>query len=141
MSLYDLFETDEKLIREGAPITFPANKDGTIPTFYCKRMSSSYQAYNAAIARIFEKYDDELKAAGDDVPQELDDKIMTEVLIDYALVGWENVRDRKGQSFEFSKQIAAALFNDLPELARVLRTRASALATYKVKKREEDAKN
>jgi hypothetical protein len=69
------------------------------------------------------------------------EKFLVEAFVDTVLIGWENVKDKKGKNLEFSKENAVKLLSDLPELFADLREKAMNAANFLLGDIEDDLKN
>lgn len=91
--------TAPKLEREGAPLTFPANADGTVPTMYIARSFAESAKYRKA----YEKHVKDFRAqidAGTIKPED-DMRIMANVFADVnmdtnTVRAWEHIRLPEG---------------------------------------------
>jgi len=82
--------TNRKLEKEGIPVTFTPNADGTIPTLFIARTYRESAIYRKAFERISAPYKEELDAQT--ISEEDDAFIMTSVFAEVSVKGWENVR-------------------------------------------------
>lgn len=140
MSLYKAFATSSSRETEGTPIYFPANDDGTKPTFYLAHAASTNPAFVAAIERLQKK----LKMVIDlDMLSAKDaDPAMREVFLDCLLKGWENVRapgkvggegvPGEETELEYSRDNAEKLFDDLPSLYFTLMAECRKLSNFRL---------
>lgn len=139
MSLYKNWSTDSKLEAEGVEIPFDANDDGTIPTFIVSRMSDSNIEYTKALRRATDPYKRQIDLKT--LSPELDAQIFREVFCSTIVRGWSNIQDGDGNVIPYSKAAAIKLFTDLPDLYKELQVQASAMATFRAKVLEDEAKN
>lgn len=134
MSLYARYETSNKLSIKGAPVKFPANEDGSFPTFFIARAHSSNQLFAKACKSNYEK----------GIPNMSEEELLEAnlaIFLDANLIGWENILDRKGKVLPFSKENAKTLLTDLPEVFEKLQREASELSNYLKSAEEKAVKN
>lgn len=146
MSLSSQYKTNQTKAIEGVAITFPANEDGTIPTFYVARMNDSNPQYAARLAAVTKPFKRQIDAGT--LPNEKAKELTKEVFLSTVLKGWENVKasdvtgniDDEGYA-GFTKAGAAMLMNNLPDLYSELVTEASGIARFLADELESEAKN
>lgn len=68
-------------------------------------------------------------------------KLYAEIYADSIIIGWKNVRDRKGKVIPYNRENVIKLLLDLPELFRDIEARANSFANFRKEDMEEDAKN
>lgn len=133
-NIYEMFETDDQLEASGVWIDY-----GKAGSFLVGRMGGA----NTKFAQVFEAKMRPYRRQLDNktLPLDVAEKVLRESFIEACLMGWENVKDRKGKAIKFSKAAADKLFQDLPDLFTDLHTQASQMANFKVEEVEEDAGN
>lgn len=152
MSLSKIFKTDSQAEQKGVPLTFPANDDGTIPTFYIARMHRSNPKYQRALESATKPYKRELQLGT--LPDEKAQQLTRSIFIKALLTGWENIpmSDVTGEAVDtledgstvyapFTEANAEALFANLPELYSDLNVFAQNRQNFIEVEREADAKN
>jgi len=82
--------TNRKLEKEGIPVEFTPNADGTIPTLFVARTFRESAIYRKVFERISKPYKDELDAQS--ISEDDDLFIMTSVFAEVSVKGWKNVR-------------------------------------------------
>lgn len=138
-SLFERFEIDPKKADEGISITYPPNKDGSIPTFIVLHRGPGNQRYRAALEREQQQYRRLMDLnILDDATNLL---IMQRVFCSTVLKGWSNVQNRDGTSISFSETNALALFKKLPDLYYDLAKESGELSAFLLGAQENDAKN
>ncbi len=146
MSLSQQFKSDDKKIEQGVPVTYAANKDGTVPTFYISRSSNANKDYQKELRRAFKPHERaiQLKQMKDDQAGDL----LREVFAKSVLRNWANVAkcdvtgnpEDEGYS-EFNKENAVKLFTNLPDLFEDLQAQANDASLFRDDTLEENAKN
>lgn len=141
MSLYKQYKTDETKTNEGVAIKLheAENEDGTIPTFYLARMSSTNKAYQKAMEAKTRPYRRQIELGT--MSEETAIKINVDVFCETILKGWENVNNEHGQPLPFSKQIAVKLMTDLPDVLDRLTAEAKNIENFRAAALEDEAKN
>lgn len=147
MSLAKLFKTDTTLEQKGSPITFTANDDGTIPTFYVARMGASNVRYKKELEAATRPYRREMQLGT--LPENKAKEIARKLFIDTILTGWENISvedagmtpTTENEKLPFTKENANAVFDYLPELYAELQAAAQNMANFMEAQRETEVKN
>lgn len=139
MSLFKLFGTNKSLEEEGIEVTYPANEDGTVPTFIVARMGKTNKAYSRELQRAMKPYRQQIKY--DTLSNEQAEEVLLGVFIKSVLKGWRNVQNEKGKDVEYTYENAKKLFTQLPDLYEELQERAQSMATFRIEEREDVAKN
>ncbi|MFQ1018073.1 hypothetical protein [Gilliamella sp. BG7] len=139
MSLFEQFETDKTKEKDGVPVEYVANADGTIPTFYIARIGGANSKYSLLIKKLTKQYKRQIQL--DALPEEKLIEISIRAFSEGALRGWDNIQDRKGKNIPFSIENACDLFKQLPDLFADLVSQANDIDLYKSVQIEEDIKN
>lgn len=138
-SIFRLFSFSDKLMVDGAPVLFPKNNDGTVPTFYVGRLHQSNPAWMAATEREQAKYTGRIRAGKMDGKDWA--KITKEVFINCILRKWENFYDEAGVTIPFNEENARKYMELLPELYDHLSSFAATDENYRKEALEQDAGN
>lgn len=140
MSLYEAYETDPQLEKDGVHLEVGTNKNGEIATIRMRRAGGANQQF----AKVFEFKSKPYRRLMD-IPGALDPKvqerIMREVYAESVVVGWENIEDRDGNPLPFSKENVVKLFTDLPDLFRTVVRESQGIALFRKEVREVEAGN
>lgn len=146
MSLSSQYKTDENKEVNGVAVTFPANEDGSIPTFYVARMSEANPQYAARSAFLMKPYARQI--ANSTLPDAKQREITKDAFLTTVLKGWQNVQlaDVTGVKSDtgfadFTKANASALMTRLPAVYLELLQEATSLARFLQEELEEEAKN
>lgn len=139
MSLFEQFETDKTKEKDGVPIEYAANTDGTIPTFYIARIGGANSKYSLLIKKLTKQYKRQIQF--DNLPEERIIDISIRAFAEGALRGWDNIQDREGKQIVFSVENAIALFKALPDLFSDLLSQANDIELFKSAQLEKDIKN
>jgi len=146
MSLTKAYKTDDKKEIEGAEIKMPPNDDGSVPTFIVARTSQSNERYTKALERIMRPHQALVRTK--QLKNKQANDLLRQAFVEGALNSWQNVMlaDVTGvetdEGFaDFSKENAAKLFDNLPELYAYLQECAADISVYKAAVSEESAKN
>lgn len=146
MSLRRVYKTDSAKETGGIPVHMAPNDDGSIPTFYVARSSRANPKYLAALERILKPHRPAI--ARNALPVGMSEKLMRQVFIEGALIGWDNVLssdvngnpDSEGFA-QFNETNAETLFDGLPELFAELESKASDMSNFKAEQLEADSGN
>jgi hypothetical protein len=140
MSLYDTYETDPQLEKDGVHLEVGTNSKGEIVTIRVRRAGGSNQQF----AKVFEFKSKPYRRLMD-IPGALDPKVqerlMREVYAEAIVAGWENVEDRQGKPLPFTKDNVIQLFTDLPDLFRTVVRESQGMAMYRKEVRDAEAGN
>lgn len=145
MSLSSLFKTDAQKEVKGIEIVYPANEDGSIPTFIVSRMSQSNPRYSKALEEAVRPHR-HLQRTGQ-LSADISTKIVAQAFVNGCLLGWKNVKfgdivgGHNKEDAPFNADNALKLFQRLPDLFADLQEQASQLASFRDAELEEDAKN
>lgn len=139
MSLFDTFGTSTTKEQQGVRVEYPANKDGTTPTFYIARASKGNKEWAKAFERATRPYKQAIRLKT--ITPEQWEKVGRQVFFDAILKGWENVQDRKGANIEYTRQNAEQLMQELPDLYYDLDERSTDMDLFKAEELEADSGN
>lgn len=138
-SLFNKFKTNKDKDLGGVPVTFDANSDKTIPTFYIRRMGAGNTVYDSELARIVKPYQQQIQKGtlSEQESRNLNDKVFVRGI----LAGWENVYDENDKPIVFNEANALKLLSDLPLLYEELRSVAGNVSRFQDEVLEETLKN
>jgi hypothetical protein len=148
MSLFDQFETDPKLEREGILLDYGQNKHlpadpatGQRPSIMIRvaRAGGSNDAFNKRIEILSKKHRRAIQNDALDAATLRD--ITKQAVVDTVILGWENVTDKDRQPLPFSRDNALKLFSHLPDLYMDIQEQAAKAALFRFAVREDDLKN
>lgn len=139
MSLFEQFETDRNKEKDGVPVTYGANKDGTIPTFYLARMGGVNSKYSMLIKKLTKQYKRQIQL--DSLPEDKVIEISMQAFVGGVLRGWENIQGRDNKIIPFTSDNAIKLLTKLPDLFNDLIAQASDIDLFKTVELEKDIKN
>lgn len=139
MSIFEQFETNKQAEKEGVAISYGANSDGTVPTFFVSRMSRTNKKYLQALERNTKPHRRAIEL--ETIKPDQAESINMQVFVDAILLGWENIKGKDGEAIQFSKEAAKALFEKLPDLYDDLNEKAKKASTFRDEQKEEEAKN
>jgi len=137
--LYRQFKTNKDKDLGGVPVTFSANEDGTIPTFFLRRMGSGNSLYDAELARITKPFATEIQKGTLSNEQS---KNLTDTLFVRAIIaGWEHVQDEEGKEIKYNEANALNLITQLPLLYDELKAAATNVSKFQDEAKEAILKN
>ena len=140
MSLYEAYETDPKLEKEGVHIEVGTTKKGEVATIRVRRAGGANQMFSKVFEQKSKPYRRLLEIPGAIDPA-IQEKLMREVYADSIVVGWENIEDRQGNPIPFSKENVIKLFAELPELFKRVVRESQDMAVYRTEVREAESGN
>ena len=137
MSLYSLFEMDQNAETDGFLLNL---QDGDLTvSFLIARAGGSNKKYTNRFQALMRPH--QHAAQSGKMDEEVAKAILTKVMAETLILGWENVNDRNGDPIEFSVEECTKLLNDLPELRDMIWEQANRAANFIAVEREENAKN
>ena len=139
MSLYKQFKTNMMKEQEGVRVEYGPNEDGSIPTFFLRRMHKSNRAYSKALEVATRPHRRAIEL--ETLDSKLAERIFLDVFVSTILCGWDNVYNEEGQPLPFSKENAVNLLESLPELYDDLQEKARKVSLFMADNLEEDGKN
>lgn len=139
MNLFQQFQTDPKLEKEGVVLEYGLNSKEKMIGIRVARAGGANTAFS-------KRMEAEVKPLRRQIALELLDlaqinKITRKVFAETVVLGWENVEDADGNDLAFSKEACQELFDKLPALFADLQEQASNIAVFRLHIREADAKN
>ena len=132
MDLTEL-ETDESLEVEGVWVDLN-DKDGT--QLLVGRVGSS--VFNSALRAKMKPFRNLIQR--DKLPMETQEKLLTEVMAEYTLLGWKNLK-HAGKQVKFSKAKALELLTGIKDFRELVTEIANSMETFRKEELEEDSKN
>lgn len=139
MGLYDTYETDQNVEKDGVLLDFGKNSHDQSTMIRIRRAGGA----NTKFAKVFEQKTKPVRrimeAGGLDTATS--DRIMREVYAEAVVLGWEGVEDRDGNPIEYSKEAVVKLFTDLPDLFREVVKSSQEIALFRKNVREAELGN
>lgn len=142
-SLRRSFSTDEKKNEDGTWIDIIVNDDESVCRMRVRRMGESnkdFMSGNVAIQKKMRRGG----ARSSKAVQQLEIRLLRELVVDTVLVDWENVEniiDDSSPYMPFTRANAIALFEELPELLDTITSEAVNRENFLKEQAEETAKN
>ena len=122
-NIYEIFETDEDLEREGVWIDFGYGQ------FRIAYIGGANQGFGREFAEKMKPYL-KLEERGEMDPK-IARQIQIECYVNHVVKDWKGVIGRDDEDIPFSKQKALELFTELPHLFQVIRSTATKFANYR----------
>lgn len=116
-NLYELYETDPKLEKEGVGLQFGD------AIFYVKRAGGSNVEFDKTFENRTRTMTNRLQLAA--LSEEQSNKILQEVYFESVMIGWKNVTDREGNQLEYTAENFYKVMQDLPTVWQTIRREAS----------------
>lgn len=133
-SLYDMYETDPNLERDGVwyqfspKIKFLLARAGGANVKFSKVTEAKFMPHRRQL---------ENKTIDTDLMQDL----MKEIFAETVILDWVGVTDKAGKKIPCNKQNILKLFKDLPDLYKEIEDEATRLAHYLLKQVDDDSGN
>jgi len=118
MSTYKKFKNSDRLEKDGIVLDL-----GDSGKFRIARAGGENKSYQARLEAAMRPHRRALQ--NNSMSNDAAEDILKGVIIDTVLLGWDGVTDFEGKPMSFSKQNAATLFDDLPDLFAAIRDAAS----------------
>ncbi len=118
MSLFKAYTVDKAKAAKGIPVPILAavNADGTIPTFYVRRLGPRNAEWAAFQAKFWRAHPRALDKGYAQAPEELRRECSIRAMAEIGVVGWENVQKDDGTAIPFSILETGNILAALPEL-------------------------
>ena len=132
-NVYDIFKTDEKLESEkGIVLDFGEFQIRIL------RASKKNKKYMLAMKKFHNKFERQMqkKILSDDKAHD----ILTQVYAESIVIDWKGVKDDKGKDMPYSQEACLKLFNDLPEMFKMIVEEAESITNFQ-KEAEKAKKN
>jgi len=139
MSIFKQFGTDKKLEQEGVLVEYPANEDGSIPSFRLARMCRSNKRYTRAVELATRPHKQALKH--ETLKPEIAEEVFLDVFVGTILLSWDNIQDKNGKAVIFNKENAKDLLKKLPDLYDDLQEKAKDISLFLEAEMEQEEKN
>lgn len=139
MNLYNTFETDKQLERDGIVLEYGRNTKDEPVSIRIARAGGS----NTRFAKILEQKMRPYKRAlaNESLDNRIAEKIMVEAYADSVILGWTGVQDREGNDLEFNRENVVKVLTDLPDLFLDIQQQSQKAALFRTEIREADAGN
>lgn len=139
-NIFDMFETDPELERDGVTLEYGINSKGEPIQIVIARAGGSNIAFLKRLEQLTKPYR-RLLDAGHSLPKELNDKLQRELYADTVIKDMRGFEERDGTPIPFTKEAVINLFERLPNLFIDVMSQAQALSTFRSEQREAEAKN
>ena len=139
MSIFKQFGTDKKLEQEGVLVEYPANEDGSIPSFRLARMCRSNKRYMKAVEAATRPHKRAIELGT--IKPETAEEVFLDVFVGTILLGWDNIQDNAWLEIPFSKEAAKNLLKELPDLYDDLQEKAKNMSLFLESEMETEQKN
>lgn len=139
MSIFKQFGTDKKLEQDGVLVEYPANEDGSIPSFRLARMCRSNKRYMKAVEAATRPHKRAIELGT--IKPETAEEVFLDVFVGTILLGWDNIQDNTWLEIPFSKEAAKNLLKELPDLYDDLQEKAKNMSLFLESEMEQEAKN
>lgn len=139
MSLYNTFETNKDLERDGIvldygfnskdePIQIRIARAGGANTKFAKVLEQKMKPYKRAIAN-------------DTMDNKVAEKLLIEAYADAVILSWTGVEDREGNFLEFTRDNVVKVLTDLPDLFMDIQAQSQKSALFRAELREVEQGN
>lgn len=130
---YEDFQTDPDAEREGVKIDFGKY---SVRVARAGGENTKFQRlFRQRIKPYWRQYENQT------LSEELSNKIILSCFADAVVLGWENVRDRKGELIPYSRENVIKVFTELPDFFRMVREEAMKFGNFLAGEVEQAAGN
>ena len=139
MSLYNTFETDKSLERDGIVLDYGFNSKNQPVQIRIARAGGA----NTKFAKVLEQKMKPYKRAiaNDTMDNKVAEKLLVEAYADAVILGWEGVEDREGSPLEYNRDNVVKVLTDLPDLFIDIQQQSQKSALYRAELREAEQGN
>lgn len=139
MSLYNTFETDKDLEKEGILLDYGFNSKNEPIQIRIARAGGA----NVRFAKILEQKMRPYKRAiaNDTMDNKVAEKLLIETYADGVILSWTGVEDRDGTALEFNRDNIVKVLTDLPDLFMDIQQQSQKVALFRADLREAEAGN
>lgn len=139
MSLYNTFETDKSLERDGIVLDYGFNSKQQPVQIRIARAGGA----NAKFAKVIEQKMKPYKRAiaNDTMDNKVAEKLLIESYADAVILGWEGVEDRQGNPLDFTRENVVKVLTDLPDLFLDIQQQSQKSALFRAELREAEQGN
>jgi hypothetical protein len=133
MSLYDTYSTDQVAEADGVWVPFGAEARVKIRRFQSKPVQLVQQRLQKPYAG--------LTRAGQNLPDEIAEKIAIQLIAEAVIVDWEGVTDREGNTLPNTVEAKVQVLTDLPDFRNAVANASMEREVFRQQDNEESAKN
>lgn len=139
MSLYNIFETDKGLERDGVVLDYGFNSKNQPVRIRIARAGGA----NVKFAKVLEQKMKPYKRAiaNDTMDNKVAEKLLIEAYADAVILGWEGVEDRDGNPLDFTRENVIKVLTDLPDLFLDIQQQSQKAALFRAELREAEQGN
>lgn len=139
MNLYNTFETNKDLERDGITLDYGFNDKNEPIQIRIARAGGS----NTRFAKILEQKMRPYKRAiaTDSLDNQVAQQLMIEAYADAVILGWTGVQDRDGNVLDFNRENVVKVLTDLPDLFYDIQAQSQKAALFREDIRATEAGN
>lgn len=139
MNLYNTFETDKSLERDGIVLDYGFNSKNEPIQIRIARAGGA----NAKFAKVLENKMKPYKRAiaNDTMDNKVAEKLLVEAYADAVVISWNGVEDREGTALDFTRDNVVKVLTDLPDLFMDIQSQSQKSALFRAELREAEQGN
>lgn len=139
MSLYNTFETNKDLEKDGILLDYGFNRKNEPVQIRIARAGGG----NVRFAKVLEQRMRPYKRAiaNETMDNKVAEKLLVETYADAVILGWSGVEDREGNELEFNRDNVVKVLTDLPDLFIDIQQQSQKAALFRADLREAEAGN
>jgi hypothetical protein len=139
MSLYNTFETDKSLERDGIVLDYGFNSKNQPVQIRIARAGGANTKFAKALEYKMKPY--KRAIVNDTMDNKVAEKLLIETYAESVILGWEGVEDRQGNDLEFNKENVVKVLTDLPDLFLDIQQQSQKSALFRAELREAEQGN
>lgn len=137
MSTYDVYSTDKSLEEEGTWITLVDGSEWKISRASSQRSQKARRNAEKPHRSTLQR----AERMGEPVPQNVDDEINMEWMVNGIVLGWKGVTGPNGEELEFNESNMRMIFSDLPDLMLEVVRASGDISNFRQQEAEEEGKS
>lgn len=139
MNLYNTFETDKQLEKDGVVLEYGFNSKKQPIQIRIARAGGSNTRFAKIIEQKLRPY--KRAIANDTMDNKVAEKLLIEAYAEAVVLEWSGVEDREGNALEFTKENVVKVFTDLPDLFLDVQAQSQKSALFRASLREAEQGN
>lgn len=139
MNLYDQYQTDPKIEREGIVLNYGKLEDGTPIDIRIARAGGANAKFDRTAEQAFKPVRRQLN--NESIDPEVLQGLFRTIYARSVVLGWTGIVDREGKKMEFTEDNVVKLFTDLPDLFKDVREAAEKASLFRLQALEDESKN
>lgn len=137
MSIYNLFDTNEELEKDG--FTLELVEGDTKISFTIARAGGANKKFTKRIQKLLKPH--QLAFDRGQLDEKIQDKIFVRAISEHIVLDWDGIEDRDGNPLEFNVENCIWLLTEIPELRKQIYKESEDISNFIYMERVESSKN